>query len=279
MPSVKTSQSVTQKRQKAQRESRQSLGIRRFFFITLTVGMFVAGLWGYFHLSPFMTELSHSAEQALASLGFKLQDVVVQGRIRTNKSHILETLHLEQGKPLFSINLSESKQLLENISWVNAVSIERRLPDTLYIRISEKCPLAIWLNNSKTFLLDKDGSVIETNDTNKYKELIIVTGDEAPKHVGNLVAMLSKYPQIKSRATGAAYLRSNRWDIKLDGKIDLKLPEKDPEIALTYLLELETKHHLMEREIMTIDMRLPEQLILRLTPEAAEKKTRVGHAA
>lgn len=279
MSSVKLHQRASHKRQKAQRPSLQVLSFRRLALATVGVGFLVVGLWSYFHASSFISHVTYRFEEMMASLGFKLEDVVVQGRIRTNKDHILKTLALEKGKPLLSINLSDAKKKLEEITWVHAVSVERRFPDTLYIRISEKCPIALWLNHSKTFLLDKDGTVIETKEPHKYKELLIVTGEDVPDHVGDFITLLNKYPQIKSRTTGATHLRARRWDIKLDGKIDVKLPEKEVERALAYLMELEKDHHLMEKEIVTIDMRLPEQLILRLTPEAAQKKFSKGNDA
>jgi cell division protein FtsQ len=90
------------------------------------------------------------------------------------------------------------------------------------------------------------------------------------------LTLLDQFPEIKSRVTAAAHLRSTRWDIKLDGKVYVKLPEKEIERALAYLLDLEKQHNLMDREVMAIDMRLPRQLILRLTPEAALRKKKHG---
>ena len=114
----------------------------------------------------------------------------------------------------------------------------------------------------------------------KYKELLLVAGDQAPRYVGNLMVLLEKFPEIKFRVTAATHLRSTRWDIRLDGKIDVKLPEKEAERALGYLYDLEKHHHLMEQEeILTIDLRLPDQLILRLTPEAAQRKNNTGQDA
>jgi hypothetical protein len=47
----------------------------------------------------------------------------------------------------------------------------------------------------------------------------MVTGHQAPHHVGELCALLEQFPELKSRITNATHLRSTRWDIKLDGKV------------------------------------------------------------
>lgn len=280
MSAVKSHRSrVVKQRIKMQRSPLQRLGVHRLSSFVVVMGVSILLLWGYFHTTTLSTNLSHSIDHLMVQMGFKLEDVVVEGRMRTNKEQILKTLALKRGMPLLSINLFEAKEKLENLSWVKATRVERRLPDTLFIRISEKEPVAIWQNQNKTYLVDYDGELVETKEASKYKELLLVTGHQAPRYVGKLMTLLEKFPEIKARITAATHLRSTRWDIRLDGKVDIRLPEKDTERALRYLLVLENHHHLMEREIMTIDMRLPGQLILRVTPEALSKQNNTGNDA
>ncbi|MBS0272070.1 MAG: FtsQ-type POTRA domain-containing protein [Proteobacteria bacterium] len=279
MPTVKTYRNIPSKRQKAQRAPHQTFGVRRLSSVIIIFSFCGLFSWSYFYAPTLMSLVMESIETSLAQVGFKLEDVVVEGRIRTDKDQILKMAGLERGKPLFSIRLSETKNRLEEISWINAVRVERRFPDTLFIRISEKEPVAIWLNQAKTYLVDRDGELMETDQGHQYKELLLITGDEAPHHVGQLVTLLEKFPELKYRVTGATHLRSTRWDIRLDGKVDVKLPEKEADKALAYLMDLEKQHRLTNRDIVTIDMRLPNQLILRLTPEAAKKKHDSGKDA
>jgi len=279
MSAVKSYSHTPTKRKKAHRNSLQATGIRRLRSVIIIFGVFIISLMVYLNMVTLTTGLAQFVGNTAAYLGFTLEDVIVEGRMRTDKTQILNTLDLERGKPLLSINLPESKSKLEELSWVKAVRIERRLPDTLVIRISEKDPVALWQNKSKTYLLDRDGELVEIKEAFKYKELLIVTGHQAPKHVGELVALLEKFPEIKSRVTAATHLRSTRWDIRLDDKLDVRLPEKEIEKALVYLIDLEKHHQLSDRDIMTIDMRLPGQLIFRLTPDAVQHKSVKGKDA
>lgn len=275
---VKSYRRNPSKRQKVQRTSIQVLGVRRLFSVVGGMSFCVFVLWSYFHASTLMSNVTHTLEYTAAHLGFKLEDVIVEGRMRTDKSKILKVLELERGKPLLSINLSDAKAKLESLSWVKAACIERRFPDTLFIRISEKEPVALWQNQGKTYLVDRDGEQVEIKEAHKFKELLLVTGHQAFRYVGDLVALLEKFPEIKARVTAATHLRSTRWDIRLDGKVDVKLPEKEAERALSFLLDLEKHYHLAE-QVMTIDMRLSEQLILRLLPEVAQRKSNTGKDA
>jgi cell division protein FtsQ len=279
MSAVKPYSRPSLKRKKVQRPSTQLVGVRRFSSVAFMMSFAALFLWGYFHFVTLTTSVVGCIDGLMAHLGFTLEDVVVEGRMRTNKEQILHTLALKRGMPLLSVDLPEAKEKLENLSWVKAARVERRLPDTLFIRISEKEPVAIWQNQNKTYLVDDDGELLETQEAHKYKELLLVTGHQAPKYIGHLLALLEKFPKIKGRVTAATHLRSTRWDIKLDGQLDIKLPETETESALEYLLTLENNHHLTDQKIMTIDMRLPGQLILRLTPEASQKKNNMGKDA
>ncbi len=276
MSAVKSYSHTPSKRKKTQRTSLQTLSIRRFRYAILTLFIGIFSIWVYFHAATINVSIVQGIGTLAGYLGFTLEDVVVEGRMRTDKAQILTNLDLERGKPLLSINLAESKAKLEELSWVKAVRVERRLPDTLVIRISEKDPVAVWQNKSKTFLVDRDGELVEAKEAYKYKDLLVVTGHQAPRYVGDLVVLLEKFPEIGTRVTAATHLRSTRWDIRIDDKFDVKLPEKDIDKALSYLIDLEKHHQLTDRDIKTIDMRLPGQLIFRLAPEAVQQKNGKG---
>lgn len=279
MSAVKSKKQVSGIKKKLQRDPGRKLTLRRFISAGVGLSLCAILLWTYFHGVALVMEVSNGLEMTLASIGFQLDDVIVEGRIRTDKEQILKTASLSRGKSLLSIDLLEIKKNLEEIPWVNAASVERRFPDTLFVRISEREPVAIWQSKAKIYLVDREGELIETTEAQKYGGLLQISGLKAPQNVGFLISLLDKFPEVKSRVTTAIHLRTTRWDIRLDGKVDVKLPEKGAEQALAYLLELEKHHNLMEREILNIDLRIPDQLVLRLTPEAAQKKNNTGKDA
>ena len=258
---------------------RTSMTLRRFMLISGILGTTVIGLWGYMHASELVAQTFRTFEKNMACLGFQLEDVVVEGRMQTDKGHILSLLELTRGKSLLGINLSHAKEKLESLSWIKTATIERKFPHTLFVQIVEKIPVSLWQHKGKNHLMDRDGDLVEVKDLSKYKDLLIVRGEKAPQHIQELLIFLSKVPEIKQRTTAATYLRSGRWDVILDGHVNVKLPEKNPETALTYLLTLEKKHHFMNEDILIVDMRIPGQLILRLKPDAAKKQKNTGKHA
>ena len=278
MSTVKALRRTPSKRRGVQRASIQGMGSRRVMVYALALGGLSLLLWSYFHGAALNTAIFQAFEVCTARLGCKLEDVVVEGRRHTDKNQILTLLQLKRGHPLVSLNLEEARQKLKILPWIKAVRIERKFPATLVIRLSEKDPISLWHNAGKTYLIDRDGDRVETKEAHKYKDLPQITGSKAPSHMKDFFSLLEKFPALKARVTGATHLRSTRWNIRLDNKIDVKLPERHAGEALARLCEFE-HHQLMKQKIMSIDMRLPGQLILRLTPEAAQQQQKTGRDA
>lgn len=276
MPPVKAYQRKPSKRQQVQRTPSAP---RRLLLGGGILGMTLFSLWSYYYLPRLAQEFCKKCEITLGKIGFAVNDVVLEGRLRTPKKQVLNLLELERGYPIFSVDLEKSKEKLERLPWIKRASVERVLPDTLLIRVVEKKPVSLWQYKGKAYLMDKDGELIETKNPYSYKKLLIITGEKAPQHIGDLFGVLEKVPVLNARITGATYLRSGRWDLRLDGRIDIKLPDRNPAQALAYLLHLEQKHHFINQDIMVIDMRIPGQLVLRLTPEALQKQKNSGKHA
>ena len=84
-------------------------------------------------------------------------------------------------------------------------------------------------------------------------------------------------------ASAGTYVSGRRWTLKLDG-VDIRLPEVEPGAALARLVELERANRLLEKDIIAVDLRMPDRVVVRLTEEAAaaraeaSKKTKKGTA-
>src|SRR3546814_8255249 len=85
-----------------------------------------------------------TALDGTARLGLRIEEVLVEGRARTEAEEILARLGLETGRPILAVDPEAARIALEELPWVRAASVERQLPDTLYIRLAEREPLALW---------------------------------------------------------------------------------------------------------------------------------------
>ena len=74
---------------------------------------------------------------------------------------------------------------------------------------------------------------------------------------------------IRKKLKTMVWIRQRRWDLNLEGNIQVKLPENKPEAALVRLSFLIEKNKLIAGDVSVVDLRIPKQTILKLSPEAA----------
>ncbi len=90
---------------------------------------------------------------------FALKEVVVEGNRLVKTSEILRLLEAEKQNNLFELNLQKIKAQIEGHAFIKAVSVSRRLPDHLLIKITEKQPIALF-NDGGLRLVDDKGELL-----------------------------------------------------------------------------------------------------------------------
>ena len=195
---------------------------------------------------------------------FKLTDVTVEGRDYVEKSAILAALNVKPGDSLLGIDLQASRQKLEAIDWVASATVERRLPDTLYVTLKERRAVAIWQNGAEYTLIDRDGRTVRASRMPPGAEtLLLLGGDGAPEHVGELLLLLAYEPAVARQLRAAVWVGRRRWNLILNNGVEIWLPEEDAVAALKQLAKLDEQHKLLSREFGVVDLRLPDKLYLR----------------
>lgn len=229
-------------------------------------------LWsnGWIQRSLERTELALLA--ATADAGLELDDVLVQGRKRTERSVVLETLGVVRGQPILAFDPHAAKARLERLPWIRGATVERRLPDVIHVRLVERQPLARWQNQGRIAVIDRRGEVIPGADPKSFARLLVVVGEGAADRTPDLLAMLNGEPELRSRVSAAVWVRGRRWNLRLDDSIDVRLPEQNPGAAWAELARAQREHGVLRRDVAVVDLRLPDRLVVRTTSEAAPKR-------
>jgi len=199
--------------------------------------------------------------------GLRVQEIFVEGRTETPAQHVLEILNVKRGTPILGFDPASAKAELEQLPWVKEASVERRLPDTILVRIVERQPLALWQRGGRLAVIDEGGSEIKGADPARFAGLPMVVGDDAPAHAASLLALMALEPDLEKRVTAAIRVGTRRWNLRMDAgdgvSVDVQLPEENPGAAWTRLAELERANRLLDRSVSVIDMRFPDRLIVR----------------
>ena len=247
-----------------------------FFRFGLWIGALLllsGGVYGGAQLSG--SPLAQSALQSVVDtmveatglLGFTVSDVTVEGRETTDGETILAALAARPGTPILAVSPKRAKQQLEGLPWVRTAVIERRLPGTLYVRLVERKPLALWQHGGKIALIDRVGAIIPVARLDRFAKLPMVVGEGAASHAAEFLDMLASEPDLAVRVTAAIRVGNRRWNLRIDNAIDVLLPADETAEAWAQLARLDRSSALVHRDVQTIDIRLPDRLVLRVSPE------------
>lgn len=238
-------------------------------------------------LAGFGASVAVLLQDKAAAFGFALGDVMVEGRTETDRAAVLGALGVERGDPIFAIDLDDAKARLEQLPWVSAAAVERRLPDILYVRLSERQPMAIWQHERRFTVIDRDGrpladaTELARRGNMRIETLPQVVGANAPQQVPKLLAALETVPSLLPRVAAAVWVSDRRWDLKLNNGVMVKLPESGMRTALQQLAELDNAGRVLDRDIVAVDLRQPDRMVLQTSstavlPGAEEDKKKPG---
>lgn len=276
-------------RAKLARRRRASRGLRRAALwgapLALAAGLGLGAVLsgagkGHLAHADFSPSSIGTAVLALTGkLGLRVDDIEVVGRATTDTATILAALDAHAGTPILAVNPSRAKQQLEALPWVRSASIERRLPGTIYVRLAERRPLAVWQHDGgKLDLIDRDGAVIPVTDLSRFSKLPSVIGDDQARHgAAQLLDMLAGEPALAPRVTAVTLVGDRRWNVRIDNLIDVLLPEDDAANAWSKLAQLETTHRILQHDVTAIDLRFPDRLVVRVTDAGAKEAPKKNH--
>jgi len=203
--------------------------------------------------------------------GFVVQKVLVQGRENTDADVLRALLNVKKGDPILAFNPQETKDLIERISWVREAHVERRFPDTIFVNLTERQPLALWQNKGKIRLIDKDGVTLTDRGYEKFGNLILLVGADAPQKAHELVSMLAAEPNLKARVTAASRIGGRRWDLTFNNGVTVKLPESDMGLALRRIAAAQEADKLLDRDITSVDVREADRMTVLTRPGSVQE--------
>ena len=220
--------------------------------------------------------LTAAALEISAEAGLRVDDVVLSGRNHADAAEILAALDIERGSPILAMDMPAARARLESLGWIRSAEIARRLPDVVFVRVEERQPLALWQHDGRIALVDRLGEIIQRSGLEKFADLPLIVGDGAPEHAAQLIDLLQTYPAVASVIEAAVRVSKRRWNLRLRNGIDVRLPEQNISAALTRLDDFQREHALLDRDVVAVDLRVPDRLIVRVGRDSAPRPQSEG---
>jgi cell division protein FtsQ len=169
----------------------------------------------------------------------------------------------------FDIDLDAARGRIEALDAVKRADLRVRSGGILQVLITERVPVAVWRTEDGLTLVDDTGhrvaGLVSRSDRG---DLPLIVGDGANDATPEALELIAAAGPLTQRIRGIVRVGERRWDLVLDRDQRVLLPEGNPVQALERLLALDHAQDLMNRDILTVDLRSDHRPILRLTPHA-----------
>jgi cell division protein FtsQ len=229
-------------------------------------------LIGFCATIPHWGRWAESARQEFIALsvqnGYVVQNVHVTGRDRVPGDQLLQVLNIQRGMPLFAYDPQLAQDAVRKLPGVKSVFIERRWPDTIFVRLQERQPTARWQHNTQLHLVDTDGRTVVAKPDEDITQYPIIVGKGATKQIVPFFQLMKGQPDLWAQVRAATWVSQRRWDLTLRNGMVIKLPADNTELALSRFMKLVERDNILERDVAVIDIRLPHQAVLRPTKRA-----------
>lgn len=224
------------------------------------------------HLERVLTELSDARNTLANSAGFRITSVAINGRKQLTQDEVLAIGGVNGHSSLLFLDAASVREKLKANPWIAEATVLKLYPGHLKIDIVERKAFALWQRAGQLSVIADDGAVLEPYVSRSFLTLPLVVGKGAETHAKDFLALLSHYPQVGSVTKAAVFVGERRWNLRLNDGLDIRLPENNAGNALAILSTLDKEERLFSKDIVAVDLRLPDRLIVQLSDDAAKAR-------
>ncbi|RIX98791.1 cell division protein FtsQ/DivIB [Aureimonas flava] len=208
-------------------------------------------------------------------LGMSIETVDVTGYAETSEIDVLQTLWMAGAQTLPALDVTAAREAIEAMPWIESATIEKEYPNRVKIALVERKPFALWQRDKDLWIVDHDGREIVPYATTRFTDLPFVVGPGAAREAADILDKMALVPELDQRIKAYVRVGDRRWDLRLDNGVVIRLPELDPIEAAATVMRVDRNEGLLARDIVSVDMRLSDRMVVKLTPAAKQRWDKV----
>jgi cell division protein FtsQ len=224
------------------------------------------------HVEELTSALSDTRNALANSAGFRITSVAINGRKQMTQDEVLAIGGVNGHSSLLFLDADAVRDRLKANAWIADATVLKLYPGQLQIDIVERTAFALWQQDGRLSVIADDGAVLQRYVTRRFIPLPLVVGKGAETRARDFLALLNRYPQVRAATKAVIFVGERRWNLRLKDGLDIRLPENDVGNALATLSALDKEDRLFSRDIVAVDMRLPDRLTVQLSDDAAKAR-------
>lgn len=224
------------------------------------------------HLPTVLEGFADARDAVANAAGFRIVEIALSGNRQMTREEIFAIAGVTGRNSLFFFDVDAARAKLKANPWIADATVLKLFPDRLQIGIVERRPFAVWQVNGKLSVVADDGTVLEPYVAHRFTRLPFVVGRSAQTKAQSFLAQLDRFPSIREQVRASILVAERRWNLRLTNGLDVRLPEDDVADALRRLVALDEQKKLLSRDIVAVDLRLPDRVTVRLSDDAAKAR-------
>jgi cell division protein FtsQ len=230
-------------------------------------GLFGAIAGGQY--ADFVSEYGRPRDLFARAIGFGLDAVTIAGQTELTEAQILGAAGVDAKQSLLFLDVDDMRRRLMALPMIKNVGVRKLFPDRLLIEVTERRPYGLWQKDGAVSIIGADGAPIDTLRDQKFETLPFVVGEGANRRVDEYIGLLDAAGDMRGKIRAGILVSRRHWTLKMASGIEVLLPEANPKEAVARLARLERDARVLEKDVVSLDMRVPGKIYARLTEEAA----------
>ncbi len=239
-------------------------------------GLFLStGLYGAVkggHYDALVAAEGEPADILARALGLSIKAVTIAGESELSEAQILATAGIGPRNSLPFLEVATVRERLKKLALVKEVAVTKFYPDRLLIEVEERQPSALWQTDGAVHVVAADGTALDDMRDRRFASLPLVVGDGANLRLPEYLALLDAAGDLRDRIRAGVYVSGRRWNLKMADGVDVLLPERNPAAAVTRLVNLQPGARILDKAVLSIDLRQSDRMVARLTEDAAAER-------
>ena len=244
-------------------------GLGTVLVVALMAG---TGLYGAVRNGDYATftgQYGGPADLVAKALGFSIGAIRITGLASLTPGEILRDANLDPRNSLALLDPVAVRDRLKSVPLIGDVSVRKLYPNDLRIDVTERGAAAVWQKDGQLQVIAADGVPIDGVHDDRFNGLPFVVGEGANEHLAEFETLLAAAGELRDKVRAGVYVGERRWTLQMDSGVEVELPELEAAETLKRLAEIDRQSRILEKDVISIDLRIPGRITARLTEEAA----------
>ena len=190
----------------------------------------------------------------LKNIIVKSDTIEIENKIRLSFDYLVNI-------NIFLINKKLIKKKIENLLYLENISVKKKYPSTIIINAKKTDLIAVTFLDQKKYYVGNNGKLILSKNISDNKKLPIIFGKFEVNNFIELNNKLEKNGLDISKIIRYYYHKNKRWDLFFRNDIVVRLPNKELINALKLFQNFKKNNAIKPNT--TIDLRIENRLILK----------------